>query len=270
MSIAPPSSRAPRPSRSYSTEGVVIRHHNLGEADRIVTLLTPGHGILRAVARGARKPNSKLGGHLDLVRRVSISATAGRSLDSISQAETLNSFTSLKDDLDLLAQAFYLCELTEKFAAEGAPASGVYQMLVEALPLLASSQQSDLFARWYEMRLLHANGSRPEIQQCVDCGGPLEQENHVFSALRGGIVCPGCRPSGSDRLLPVSVTAVKMLRFLQRSDPGELGRLRLGDADRHQVERVLRDQVHHATDRSVRASQFVDDVRAHRRAGAPR
>ncbi len=248
--------------RTYSAEGVVLRHHNLGEADRIVTLLTPGRGVLRAVAKGARKPNSKLGGQLDLVRRVSISVRSGRTLDTISQAETIESYPKLKVGLELMAKAFYLCELTEKFAVEDAPAAGVYRMLIDGLSLLETTAVPDLLAHWYEMRLLQMNGSQPQIQRCVDCGNDLEQEDHVFSPMRGGIACPSCRPSGSDTMLPASVSTVKLLRFLQRAEASEIERLRVGEDDRRQVERILREHIHFATDRTVRSAKFVDEVRS--------
>ena len=102
-----------RTARLYSTEGVVLRHFNLGEADRIITLLTPGRGILRAVAKGSSKPKSKLGGQLDLTRHASISARTGRNLDSISQPETVETFPAPRNDLDPLSRGLYLCELTE-------------------------------------------------------------------------------------------------------------------------------------------------------------
>jgi DNA repair protein RecO (recombination protein O) len=255
--------------RIYSAEGVVLRHHNLGEADRIVTLLTPGRGILRAVAKGARKPNSKLGGQLDLVRRVSISARSGRTLDSISQAETIESYAKLKVDLDLMAKAFYLCELTEKFAVEDAPAADVYRMLIDGLSQLESTAVPDLMIHWYEMRLLQMNGSQPQIQRCVDCGDELEQEDHVFSAMRGGIACPRCRPSGSDTMLPASVATIKLLRFLQRAGQNEIERLRIAEDERRQVERILREHIHFATDRTVRSANFVDEVRSQTRSHTP-
>ena len=247
--------------RIYSTEGVVLRHSNLGEADRIVTMLTPGRGILRAVAKGARKPGSKVGGQLDLLRHVSISARTGRTLDSISQAETVNSFSALRTSLGGLSRGLYVCELTEKFAVEDAPAAGVFRMLVDGLDHLQTTRSPELFIRWYEMRLLHLNGFQPEIQRCVDCGGPLEQEAQVFSTERGGIVCPKCRPGGTDALLPASVSAIKLLRYLRRAAWGDLDRLQVKDDEQHQVERILREHVRFATDRPIRSAVFMDEVR---------
>ena len=251
-----------RTARLYSTEGVVLRHFNLGEADRIITLLTPGRGILRAVAKGARKPKSKLGGQLDLMRHVSISARTGRNLDSISQAETVESFPALRNDLDLLSRGLYLCELTEKFAVEDAPAAGMFRMLVDGLAHLQQSGAPDLFLRWYEMRLLYLNGFQPQIQRCVDCNDELEPENHTYSPSRGGIACPKCRPTGSDRLLPASVATIKLLRYLRRANWEELARLNVSDDDRRQTERILREHVRFATDRPIRSAAFMDEVRS--------
>ena len=82
-------------SRTYSTEGVVVRQRDIGEADRLLWIITPDHGIIRAVARSARKPGSKLGGHIDLLRHVALSMRTGRTLDQVSQVETISGFISV-------------------------------------------------------------------------------------------------------------------------------------------------------------------------------
>lgn len=247
-------------ARFYSTEGVVVRLNDLGEADRIVVLLTPGRGLVRGVARGARRPNSKLGGHLDLMRHVTVSAHVGRSLDSISQAETVNGFRGLREDLGRLSRGMYLCELAEKFSIEGAPAVGTFRMLADSLDWLQQARSPDLFLRWYEMRILHLNGFQPEVHVCADCGKELERAPQLFSAARGGLVCEECRPAGDDPLLPTSVGAIKLLRYLLRTDWETLDSLRAGDVDRRHVERILRAHLQHVLDRSVRSTAFLDEV----------
>ena len=181
--------------------------------------------------------------------------------DHLSQADTIDSFPELRSDLGRLARGLYLCELTERFAVEDAPAAGMFRMLVDALEWLGKAESPDLLLRWYEMRTLHLNGFQPEVQRCADCGQELAPEPHTFSPARGGIVCPSCRPAGTDQLLPASVATVKLLRYLRRADPGALGRLRVGDDERRQVEHILRTHLQFVLDRKLRSTSFLDEVR---------
>ncbi len=247
--------------RTYSTNGLVIRLQDLGEADRLFTILTPERGILRAVARSARKPKSRLGGHLDLLRHVSLSVREGRTLDNISQAETVSSFRKLRNSLARMSRGIYMAELAEKFSVEGGSNPVVFRLLVSGLAHLEEADQPDMLVRWYELCLLRLSGFQPGVSTCVECSGTLEQEEHVFSAERGGIVCPDCRAAGGDILLPAGVPAIKVLRHLSRSEWPAVDGLRVGSDDLHQVDRILREHMQYVMDRVVKSTAFMDEVR---------
>ena len=104
--------------RTYKTEGVVLKQMPLGEADRILTILTPDVGKVRAVARGVRRAKSRLGGHLDLLNQVSVSLSKGRSLDAVNEAEAFRSFRVLREDLERVSKALYMAELADGFSVE--------------------------------------------------------------------------------------------------------------------------------------------------------
>ncbi|MBM3957625.1 MAG: DNA repair protein RecO [Gemmatimonadetes bacterium] len=256
-------------ARTYKTEGIVLRHADIGEADRLLTLLTPDRGLVRATARGARRSTSKLGGHLDLLRHVSLSVHAGRTLDTVTQAETIESFPRLRECLDGMSRGLYLAELSERFSAEGASNFAVFRLLLRALGYLearagraeGSRAYADLLLRWFEVRLLHLSGFQPEFRDCVECGAELRPEDHVFSAERGGIVCPRCRAAGGDVLLPAGVAALKLLRHLGRADFPSISGLRMGEQEARQAERILRAHIGYVLDRAVRSATFMDQVR---------
>jgi len=256
-------------ARTYKTEGIVLRHSDLGEADRLLTFLTPERGLVRATARGARRPTSKLGGHLDLLRHVVLSVHVGRTLDTVTQAETINSFPRLRSELDGMSRGLYLAELAERFSAEGAASFAVFRLLAGTLGHLETrvaaaetgQASGDLLLRWYEVRLLALTGFRPGLQNCVECGAELAPEEHVFSADRGGVVCPNCRAAGGDVLLPASVPALKLLRHLGRTDFPSIAGLRVGQQETRQAERILRAHISYVLDRSVRSAAFMDEVR---------
>ncbi|MEE8363104.1 MAG: DNA repair protein RecO [Dehalococcoidia bacterium] len=250
-----------RRPRAFSTEAVVLRHSDLGEADRLLTLLTPARGILRATARGARRPTSKLGGHLDLLCYASLSVHEGRSLHTITQADTISAFREMRRDIGRLSHGLYLAELAGGFSVEDAPAPAVFRLLVNALGWLESADSPDLLVRWFELRLLSLTGFRPELYACVECSSALEAEDHVFSPERGGIVCPACRGTGSDVLLPAAVPTIKVLRYLDRNDYATVAGLQVDDEERRPVERLLRGHLHAVLDRSPRSAAFLDEVR---------
>jgi DNA repair protein RecO (recombination protein O) len=105
--------------RLHKTEAIVLKQMDLGEGDRIVTFYTPGQGKLRAVAKGIRKPKSRLAGHLEPLTRCRVLVHKGRELESVSQSETIESNLPLREDLRLLTSGVYMAELVERFTQEG-------------------------------------------------------------------------------------------------------------------------------------------------------
>ena len=254
-------------SRTYSTEGVVVRQRDIGEADRLLWIITPDHGIIRAVARSARKPGSKLGGHIDLLRHVALSMRTGRTLDQVSQAETVSGFISLRQDLVRATTGSYVAELAERFSVEGGSNRRLFDLLVSALGYLQTTIRAEWLPRWFELRLLSISGFMPELYACVDCGGELVQGDHVFSSERGGLVCPDCRAGGSDVLLPASEGAIKLLRFLHTAEWEAAERLQINDEVSRQTARILRAHMRYVLDHSIRSIAFLDEVSGGRATG---
>lgn len=249
--------------RTFRCEGIVLRHRDMGEADRLLTVLTPDRGLVRAVAKGARKSTSKTGGHLDLLRHVSlaIAESPRSSLATVSQVDTIESYRSLRDDLDRLSRGLYLAELAERFSVEEAAGRPLFDLLAKSLRELETTPAPDLLLRWFEGRLLALSGFAPQVQTCVECGAELEQREHLFSAERGGVVGPECKATGGDILLPAGVAAIKLLRHLARADWSEVERLRAGEEGLQQAERVLRAHLRNVLDHVVNSTAFMDEVR---------
>jgi len=139
---------------TYTTDGVVVRILDLGEADRIITLVTPVHGLVRGVAKAARKPGSKLGGHLDLLRHVSVSVRETRTLHGLSQVSTVNGFRGLRDDLERFSRASYVSEMAERFSVEGGSNQPLFRLLTQVLGLLEKTENPEMVVHYFEMRLL--------------------------------------------------------------------------------------------------------------------
>ena len=122
--------------RTYSTEGLVIRQYPLGEADRILTLLTRDLGKIRVVAKGLRRPKSKLGGQMELLSQVALTAAVGRDLDVVNEVQTVDRHQALSEHLDRLSHAIYLCELLDGFTVEHSPNNAAYRLAVDTLSWL--------------------------------------------------------------------------------------------------------------------------------------
>ena len=247
---------------TYTTDAVVVRSSNLGEADRIITLDTPIHGLVRGVAKAARKPGSKLGGHLDLLKYVSVSVRETRTLHGLSQASTVNGFRGLRDDLDRFSRASYVSEMAEWFSVENGANQPLFRLLLDVLESLEATDNPEMTTRFFEMRLLQLSGFAPELARCVETGAGLEPANHLYSADRGGLVSNDARPVGESALLPASLNTIKLLRFLSRTDIAQVGVMKPNEDENRQLSRILRAQIHHVLSRRLHSEAFMDEVRA--------
>ena len=246
----------PRP-RVYKTEAIVLRQQSLGEADRIVTLLSPVAGKVRAVARSVRRPKSKLGGHLELLNRVHVSIAEGRSLDHVTEADTLDSRLTLKSDLERLSAGLYIAEAADAFSVEDTPSQEAYRLLALSLALLEAPAEQAPLLRHFELRLLGISGFGPELYCCVYCREDLQPVRHTFSHDDSGVVCSRCRHEAGGALTSLSVRSMKALRYLDRQPLAHILKLELADQTWAEVGRVLGTQLRHVAERDIRSADFM-------------
>jgi len=246
--------------RTYQTEAIIIKKIKLGEADRILTLYTPHLGKIRAVAKGVRRPRSKLAGHLELLTHSLVSLARGRNLDTIIGSQTINSFLPLKSDLQLTSYALYAVELTEQFTADNIENHRLFQLLLETMHRLCQGNNNELVLRYFELHLLNEVGYRPQLQQCVSCHSPLEPTINSFCSSAGGMLCPNC---GQSQFLtyPLSVNALKVLRLLQGSDYNTARKLRINSELSRELEGVMRDYLKYHLEREVKSTAWLDTLR---------
>lgn len=246
--------------RTYKTEGVVIRQMPLGEADRILTLYTPRHGKVRAVARGVRRTKSKLGGHTEPLTHARLSIAYGKTLDVVSETETLHSFRRLKEDLGLLSKALYLAELVDGFSVEQAPNPQVYRLLLGTMTILdagSGTPASSALIRHFELQLLIHSGFGPELRSCVECRDELEPGDHLYSSARGGVLCKNCRSASREALTPVSLNGMKVLRFLEHEPADAAARLDVPDEVMRETERLLGTYVRYVLEKEMKSTAFM-------------
>jgi DNA repair protein RecO (recombination protein O) len=200
----------------YRDEAVVLRVHKLGEADRIVTLLTRRHGRVRAVGKGVRRTSSKFGARLEpgsyidvqLHRRLPEGQQAPggqRGLDLVTQSESLGAYgAQLATDYQAWTAASAICETAERLTEEGEPALRLFLLVVGALRSLAErAHEPSLVLDAFLVRAMSNAGWEPALTECATCGRP--GPHSAFNVAAGGCVCEVCRPAGSMRPVPETI-----------------------------------------------------------------
>jgi DNA repair protein RecO (recombination protein O) len=249
----------PSRERVYRTEAVVLRRQELGEADRLLTIYSPGHGKLRVVAKGVRRPRSRKAGHLELFSRTDLLLARGHDLDIVTQAEVVETFPGLRDDLVRLSHAAYAVEILDCFAVseENRP---LYRLFVETLGRLSEGGEPAVVVRFFELRLLELVGYRPELFTCLGCGRDIRPQNQYFSAAAGGVLCPECGAAKREAS-PISLGALKVLRHFQRSPFSQVSEVRVSRAVNAELERLMEGYLTHILERRLKTPEFIQRIR---------
>ncbi len=246
--------------RNYQTEAIIIKKTKLGEADRILTLYTPHLGKIQAVAKGVRRPRSKMSGHLEMLTHSLVSLARGRNLDTVTGCKTINGFLPLKSDLWLTSCGLYCTELVSQFTADHVENYPLFQLLLETLHQLCRADDSELVLRYFELHLLNEVGYRPQLQQCVFCHLPLKPITNSFSSSAGGVLCPRC--SWRQPLArPVSVNVQKVLRWLQNSDCDAVSRKKINAGLCQEVDGLMRGYLRYLLEREIKSAGWLDSLR---------
>jgi len=255
------------PPRSYHCEALILKHAPFGEADLLVTFFTRERGKVRAVARGARRSNSKLVGHLEPLTQVSLSLAQGRGgLDHVSQAQLMESFAPLKDDLEAITKGFYLAELVDGFGSEAHQNQPLYNLALATLDAIGQDPESELPLRFFELRLLKVSGLMPELYRCVECRSELVPESHRFSPDVGGALCLDCRPADA-HVRPLSLRALKVLRLLDRSHPTEIPSIQMDVPLAQEIKSLLKMSIEYWLDKQIQSNSFMEQLHREQKPG---
>lgn len=246
----------------YKTQAIVLSRFELGEADRVLTLLTPHDGKLKAIAKGVRRPGSRIGGSVEPFAELHLVLVRGRTFDVITQASVGEAWLALRDGLESAATAWYIGELAERAVEERAAAYPVYALLRRALQLLNDGMAPGRVARWYEYGLADALGMRPEVDRCVECDRPLEEgDTFRWVPALGGVLCQRHGGPPAEQV-GLSLGALKLLKAYRRLDIEAIAGLRVPVEVELEAENALRRFIRHVLEREARSLAFLDEVRA--------
>jgi len=248
--------------RRYTTEAIVLSRFDFGEADRILTVITPDWGKIKVIAKGIRRPTSRIGGSLEPFAELQVALARGRTFEVVTQVVVEHAWLNLRDSLESAATAWYLAELADRSLEERTAAEPLYTLLKRAYGLLDAGMAPGRVARWYEMHLADELGMRPEVDRCAECDRMLEaEERHRWVPAVGGVLCDRCPGPTHDRA-GLSLEGLKLLKAYQRLDIEAIAALRLAPSAEREVEAAMREFIGNALERQARSLAFLDEVRA--------
>ena len=246
--------------RSFRLEAIVLRHSDWGEADRLLRLYSRERGKVRAIAKGARRIKSRKAGHLEPFTHVTIQLAKGRDLLIVTQADTLDAYLPLREDLVKTSHAAYVIELIDRFTYEDQNENiNVFRLLTETLSRISAEVDPWLAVRYYEVRLLDFLGFRPRLFECANCGETIQPVDQFFSPQAGGVLCPKCGarfPSA----WPITMEALKYFRHFQRSTYAVAQRAHPGTEVREELETLMQRNFTYLLERGLNSPGFLKQI----------
>jgi len=251
----------PSRERSQRIEAVVLRHMDWGEADRLLWIFSREQGKQRVLAKGVRKVRSRKAGHLEPFTRVALLLAHTREVPLVTQAESVDAYLGLREDLVHLGYASYVVELLDRFTYEEGPNASLYRLLTDTLARLNSEEDPRLCVHYYQVRLLDLIGFRPQLFECARCENEIQPEDQFFSAALGGALCPSCGQH-DPAAWPVTLDGLRYLRHFQRSSYADAQRARLTPRDHQELERLLQRYLTYLLERGLNSPEFLRRVQS--------
>ncbi len=237
------------------TQGVVLRHTNIKESDRMLTVFSPSHGKLSVLAKGCRKPKSRFLSISQPFCYGDIVLKQYRDIYILTQAEVINSYFDLRSDLERLSLASYLLHITEDAISSGDDNPQLFTLLLKALSLMSFGQSNPLdIVLIYELKLLDCLGYRPSLDRCVVCEQDVGGSNSF--SLAGGLVCGNCNGQAGDLLLdPVTLNAMAIILDM---DIGQLAKQKLMAGVRGQLNKLMPAYIREKLEKEYPSRDFID------------
>lgn len=182
--------------QNFVTDAINLKSYNLSEADKIMVMYSKDMGLIKGVAKGCKKPKSKLGARMDLLVANQLMLYKGKNLDTICEAKSINTFKNSRQSIDKLLYSTYVSEVVNNFGVEGDPCSAeIYDLLYKALEKIANSTEAKdvlIAVIKFQLKIMEIAGYGVELDSCLCCREQILDENMYFSAKMGGVICEEC------------------------------------------------------------------------------
>lgn len=248
--------------KSLKTTGIVLKRTDFGEADRLLTIFSYDQGKVRALAKGARKPLSKLGGHLEPGSMTVFQLAEGRSFYVITGAELQYAYADIRTELRKTSIAYYLFEAVDSLTVEQEAHPHIFSLLSDGLVLLETVEPGPaeaLLSPAFTLKMLAGLGYLPELGVCVHCNNALEPEGNAFSPRLGGILCPDCQVQDYGAMA-LSATTIKVMRLVLENKLEVVLRLNPPTMVITELTSIIESYLHQHSDREMKSLGFVRDV----------
>lgn len=241
--------------RLYSTDAIVLKNYEWGEADRIVILYTLAQGKVKAIAKGARKPTNSLAPLTQIFAYSLLLLARGKEMDIITQGKLKKDFLSLSQDLNKFAYASYMVELLDRMTEEGEADNYLFETLLAHLYTMEKARDPELIARSWELKLLSHLGYKPFLEGCTICG---RKASYFFSPSSGGVVCEICGKRIADALA-ISPTTSREMERIGRTPPHLLKEEVLQEGVREELRRLLPPYIEGRVGKAGKVKAFLEE-----------
>jgi DNA repair protein RecO (recombination protein O) len=248
--------------RLYRIRAVVLSRRDYNDADRILTVFTPDRGKQELIAKGVRKTTSRKAGHLELMAHTALLVAQARTWDIITEAVTVESFRHLRENLDAIGYASYICELISCFTEADDDSQPLWDLLLLTLRTLDAYAQTpggcdpQLLMRWFDLHLLSLTGFQPQLFYCLGCEEPLRPVVNYLCLHEGGVYCPACGQQRAD-VEAIESDVLKVLRFLQSRPWDEVQKIMVRTHILRQVETILYRYLLNVLERHLKSTDFL-------------
>lgn len=255
-------------STYVTLQAIVLGRYDIGEHDAVVVLLSREEGKLSVIARGVKRPQSKLAALTQRFTVARFHIIEGPKRGILSQGTLEESFYALREDLWRMAYATYLCELVDRAVTGGEASEAVFDLLTTTLYQLLQAEEATALVHSFELRLLALLGYEPVLEGCVACRGPLGGSTAFFSAAHGGLLCPQCHAHDL-QAIHLSPLSVRYLRRLLRPRETDLTQARLAASSVGEIEAALRAHIRYHLETEPRSAAFIRHLRAQESSACP-
>jgi DNA repair protein RecO (recombination protein O) len=242
------------------TQGIVLKYTNLGEADKILTILTRNKGKIKAVAKGCRKPKSSLLASSELFAFSEFVLYKGANLYQISQADTRETFYNLRNDLLKLSYAVFFVEMADAVSEEELSSERLFLLLAKTLYYLAEGEiPVGIINEAYQLKLMDISGYRPSLQRCVHCG-KNELQQYKFDIEMGGVICNECEKFGKN-VIRISPGTLETIRILLNTEISRLNTLKIDNTIFNEIDKLVKRFVEAHLDKRFKSLDFLNEIK---------
>ena len=242
----------------YKTDAVILKDRNIGEYDRVFVIFSPIYGKIDSIAKGIRKPSSKMSGNIEIFSHVYLMLSEGSTFDVITQVEVCNPHYMLREDLLRLTCASYFLELIDLSVFPGQENLELFTLVLSGLSLLEYHDNLELVLRYLEMNFLNILGYRPMLERCQRCGENFKSFPVKFIFSSGGAFCRDCTDMSQGPQFGISEETLNFLRCLNRVLPEKLANNSVSPRTYGESRYLLRNFLYYYVNKEIKSLKLLD------------